>query len=248
MKTLLVTSEVTYIPNNYQELFEEVLVHAKPHIAGFVIIKNLDFNLLKTTAGLFYLGAHNIGKSLIKNIMQLKLKKRENVFSNVAIPTYVIDNINSQETIDLVKKLDIDLIVNLRTRSIYKSAILDAPKLGCLNIHHGILPNYRGTLCDLYALSEGRAAGFTIHRMNKKIDDGEILLTQNVDDGQEKNYINYLAKTARVEGLALGKLINQIARENAIPSGIKNIPSKKVYTRNPSRKQIKSFIQQEMVL
>ena len=248
MRVLLVTSQVTYIPGNYIELFEEVIQRCRKHICGLLILKNLDMGLLKTTAGLFYLGAKGVGKSLVKNIATLPQKSRENLFAENGLPVYTSDNINSEATIEMLKELDLDLIINLRTRSIYKLPVLSVPKIGCINIHHGILPNFRGTLCDLYALSEGRPAGFSIHQMNEKIDDGVILKTHEVDDGREKNYMKYLAKTSRVEGQVLSEVIEQIATLGKLPDGIKNTPTNKVYTRNPNRQKIKTFLQQEMVL
>ena len=145
---------------------------------------------------------------------------------------------NEDWLVDWVQSNEIDLIINLRTRCIYKEAILNAPRLGCLNIHHGILPKYRGTLCDLYALSEDRPAGFTIHGMVKKIDAGRIYHAEEVSDGSEKDYVHYLSQTAYKEGMALADLLEEVVRSGALPEGEPNTTEKVVFTKTPQRPEI----------
>jgi methionyl-tRNA formyltransferase len=140
-------------------------------------------------------------------------------------------------------------VVNLRTRCIYEPKVLAAPKIGCINIHHGLLPVYRGTMCDLFALSKNRAAGFTIHVMNEKVDAGQILLRREVSDGSEKNYARYLAKTGREEGKALAELISQIAETGVLPAGEPNRAEKIFVSKTPrSRQAIRELKERGMLL
>jgi methionyl-tRNA formyltransferase len=248
MRTLLVTSQITYVPANYQSLFEGVLEGAAPHIAGLVLLENVTFSLAKDILGLKLLGCSGISKHLLKNLLELPLRKRENLFKARGIPVLRAKTMNSPEMIEYVKKEQIDLIVNARTRCIYKKAILEAPRLGCINIHHGLLPEYRGTLCDLYALSEGRPAGFTIHQMNEKIDAGQILKRCEVSQKDDRHFPQYLEKAAKLEGQELASLIRSIAQLNAIPHGIENRCARPIYTRNPDRKKISQMRKEGLAL
>ena len=146
------------------------------------------------------------------------------------------------------KKNKIDLIINLRTRCIYKDEILSSPRLGCFNIHHGLLPEYRGTLCDLFALAEQRPAGFTLHKMTQKIDAGVIIKVVEVNQGSERNYVEYLKSTMVPEAEALSNFINYIKENDLPPQGIPNKHDKVTYTKNPTKKQIKNFIREGMLL
>ena len=92
-------------------------------------------------------------------------------------------------------------------------------------------------MCDLFALSENRAAGFTIHVMNETIDAGQILLRREVSDGSEKNYARYLAKTGREEGRALAELISQIAETGVLPTGEPNRAGKILVSKTPRSRQ-----------
>lgn len=247
LKVALVTSQVTYMPDNYLELFQKLLQQSSNHICALVLLENLDKKTLVSAAGLPLLGAHRIGATLWRNILELPLKRRERLFGAYHIPTLSFRSMNDPEAITWAKEAELDLIINVRTRCLYREAILKTPRFGCLNIHHGLLPEYRGTLCDLYALTEGRPAGFSIHVMEKKVDNGPILKRIEVAQN-EKNYLEYLSKTPALEAQALAEILSHLEKTNTLPTGSPNLTEKKVYTKNPTRKQIQSFRQRGFIL
>lgn len=249
MKTLIVTSDITYVPQNQQPLFEELFTEAAPHIAGLVVLRVVSPGLLKQIAGLYLAGCTNFATCLAKNIISLPLKKRKALWKAHGLPILRARSMNEPRIIQWVKENDIDLIVNIRTRCVYREGILNTPRLGCVNVHHGILPKYQGTFCDLHALSENRPAGFTIHRMNEEIDMGEILFSKEVSTGNEKNYIKYLSTTGTGEGKALVNLINYVAEHGALPKGLPNRHNKPIITKTPqSKAEIKNLQAKGMVL
>ncbi len=241
MKTLLVTSEITYVPGNYYSLFEELLKRARPKIGGLVILENMSWKIALDGIGLRLLGCKKVAGTLFRNALELKKQKRETLFKNSGLPVLRVSSMNDPRIISWIKNNEIDLVVNLRTRCIYKKEILNAPRLGCINIHHGHLPQYRGTLCDLYALYEKRPAGFTIHRMNEKIDAGEILAVHTVSQNAESDYIDYLERTGIEEAKVLSDILIDTAESGTLPKGIPNTCDKPTYTRNPSRQMIRNI-------
>jgi methionyl-tRNA formyltransferase len=254
LRVLLVTSRVTYMPENYLELFEEFLNLDSSLVCGLVLLDNLDKKTIFQSLGLPLLGAKKIGLQLIKNIIELPLKKRESLFEKNNIKVLNWDSMNSEIALDFVAHHKIDLIINLRTRCIYKKEILNAPKIGCLNIHHGLLPNYRGTFCDLYALTSDRPAGFSIHEMVEKVDAGAlhavipVATKEDIRIKDEFPYLNYLKRTAPLEAKALYDLCLKIKNLGKFPEGNPNTSSEKSYTKNPTKKQIKEFLNQGFVL
>lgn len=258
MKVLVVTSQTTYMPGNYLDLLEGLITGAQEsfrkdpqnawEVAGIVSVKTLDFALVKTIIGLPLWGVTELTESLVTNIIELPLKKRQRLAKRHQIPHYFCESMNDPDMVKTVKELGIDIILNIRTRCIYREEILKAPKLGCLNIHHGILPNYRGTFCDLYALYEGRPAGFSLHEMVKKVDAGRIFEVVTVDQGEERNYRNYLRKTVQYEIDTLNRFFFESSKRKALPEGIPNKPQKKTYTKNPSKSLIKKFKKKGLIL
>jgi methionyl-tRNA formyltransferase len=70
-----------------------------------------------------------------------------------------------------------DLILSIRYAHILRQPVIDAARLGVLNLHSGLLPEYRGILGTLYAMAAGDAdVGCTLHWIEDPgIDTGSIV-------------------------------------------------------------------------
>lgn len=253
MRIFIVISEVTFVKENYNCFLDE-LFSLYPHIHGLIVLKNNQPILKVKALGLIMMGAKQIGLDLLKNTINCVSKDHEKIAQKYNIPTYYFKSANDQAFIELVEKEEIDLIVNARTRDIYKKKILKAPKLGCINIHHGILPKFRGTMCDLYALYENRSAGFSIHKMEKKIDQGEILKvvevtkSENLTTKEFLNFPRHIFESSKIEGRTLAKLLNDISLTQTLVYQLKNTSENYIYTKNPNFKLIKKMKKKGMTL
>ena len=77
--------------------------------------------------------------------------------------------------------LGADLAVVAAYGLILPKAILDAPRLGCINLHASLLPRWRGAAPIQRALLAGdRETGLTIFRMEPSLDTGPIIASQSV--------------------------------------------------------------------
>lgn len=66
--------------------------------------------------------------------------------------------------------------------------VLDAPRLGCLNIHASLLPRWRGAAPIHRAIEAGDAeTGVTIMQMDAGLDTGDMLLTESLPITPEDN-------------------------------------------------------------
>jgi methionyl-tRNA formyltransferase len=64
--------------------------------------------------------------------------------------------------------------------------VLDAPRLGCMNIHASLLPRWRGAAPIHRAIEAGDAeTGVTIMQMDEGLDTGDMLLAERVAIGAE---------------------------------------------------------------
>lgn len=251
MKLLFVTSQVTYSPGNYDVLIRELLPQLQRigwEVTGVVSLKTLDTFLVKSMIGLPFMGVKKLANNLLKNSIKELLKERETTLNQLGIPHISWETMNSKKAQDFIKSNQIDLILNLRTRCIYKSETLKAPLLGCVNVHHGLLPEYRGTFCDLYALYEGRNAGFSVHKMEEKVDAGEIYRVTTVNEGSEKDYENYLKEAEKKEIEVLFSFLSEVMDKKKLPKGIPNTTTKKIYTKNPTKNLVKLFKKEGLIL
>ena len=77
------------------------------------------------------------------------------------------------------KALDLDAAVVVSYGHILPRSFLDAPVLGCLNIHGSLLPRWRGAAPIHRAILAGDAeTGVTIMRMDEGLDTGPMLLAE----------------------------------------------------------------------
>ena len=75
--------------------------------------------------------------------------------------------------------LDLDVAVVAAYGLILPQAILDAPKMGCLNIHGSLLPRWRGAAPVQRAILAGdKETGITIMQMEAGLDTGPMLLKE----------------------------------------------------------------------
>ncbi|MEQ8746558.1 methionyl-tRNA formyltransferase [Pyruvatibacter sp.] len=80
--------------------------------------------------------------------------------------------------------LDLDCAVVAAYGLILPQAILDAPRLGCLNIHASLLPRWRGAAPIQRAIMAGDTqTGVTIMQMDAGLDTGDMLLVERVEIG-----------------------------------------------------------------
>jgi methionyl-tRNA formyltransferase len=112
--------------------------------------------------------------------------------------------------------LEADAAVVAAYGLILPPAILDAPRLGCLNVHASLLPRWRGAAPIQRAILAGdRESGVTIMQMDAGLDSGAILLQEALPIGPETSGASLhdalAALGARLivqalDGLAAGRL------------------------------------------
>ena len=94
----------------------------------------------------------------------------------LGMPVLQPASFKSAETLELLRGLQLDLLIVVAFGQILPVAALQAPRLGCINIHASLLPRWRGAAPIQRALLEGDAhTGITIMRMDAGLDTGPML-------------------------------------------------------------------------
>jgi methionyl-tRNA formyltransferase len=119
--------------------------------------------------------------------------------------------INSLEFIKTVKSYNVDLLVSMSFNQIFKSQILNIPKLGVINCHAGKLPFYRGrNILNWALINDEKEFGITVHYVDEGIDTGDILKQKCYPISENYDY-NTLLEIAYVEcALILYETIKEI--------------------------------------
>jgi hypothetical protein len=87
-----------------------------------------------------------------------------------------VPHINDPEVTSLAEQLQPDLIAVFGT-SLIRGTLLEKGRLGIVNLHGGLSPEYRGADCTFWALynSEPEKVGCTLHYIDAGIDTGRLI-------------------------------------------------------------------------
>ena len=99
---------------------------------------------------------------------------------------------NSPEGVETLKAAQPDLVVSIRYRRILKDEAIAVPGHGVLNLHSGILPDYRGVMATFWAMLAGEPEiGTTLHRIvDAGIDTGPVISIQRRRTDYTASYLD----------------------------------------------------------
>jgi methionyl-tRNA formyltransferase len=102
------------------------------------------------------------------------------------LPIYQPEKASQEDFKKILTSFKADLFVVVAFGEILKQHVLEAPPLGCINVHASLLPKFRGAAPVQRAVMQGeKESGVTIMRLSRKMDAGGILLQQAVPIGEE---------------------------------------------------------------
>lgn len=91
------------------------------------------------------------------------------------------EKLSGSEELQQIIALNADLIVTAAFGQILPKELLDAPRLGCVNVHASLLPKYRGGAPIHQAIIDGeKTTGVTIMYMAQKLDAGDIISQKEI--------------------------------------------------------------------
>lgn len=135
------------------------------------------------------------------------------------------EKLKTEESINLIKNLNPELIVVVAYGKILPKQILDTPKHGCINVHGSLLPKYRGAAPIQWSIINGDlTTGVTTMLMDEGLDSGDILLQSEVYINDIDTTETLKEKLSVVGANLLIKTINQL--ENGTLTPIKQDESK----------------------
>ena len=92
------------------------------------------------------------------------------------IPVYQPESLKTAEAQQTLSALNADIMVVVAYGLLLPTPVLQAPKLGCINVHGSILPKWRGAAPIQRAVWAGDAeTGVTIMQMDEGLDTGDML-------------------------------------------------------------------------
>ena len=201
------------------------------NITGIITLKTLSFVRIKSEyrrmgSSLFFkilnkFFANNtnkdtsvINKNNLISSIGLQFKSLKNLAVKHTIPYIKVNDLNNNESVNFLRKHKPDLVLSIGS-TIIRTPFLEVPTIGTMNVHMGILPEYRGIGVTEWPLIENRVSdiglGVTLHFMDDKVDTGPIIKKQkiNLDGCQslhdlESKYLNEMVNLM-IEGVQMAR-------------------------------------------
>lgn len=113
-------------------------------------------------------------------------KKLEFTCRKFDIPFERYPKINSEEVFLRVKSVTPDLCVIAHFEKVIKSPILEIPKLGFINLHPSLLPQYRGSAPQHWPIINGeKETAVSVHYVDAGLDTGDIIIQERILIGKD---------------------------------------------------------------
>ena len=127
------------------------------------------------------------------------------------IPVFQPLTLKADEDLQQFIAFNADLMVVVAYGMILTQAVLDAPKLGCINVHGSLLPRWRGAAPIQRALMAGdEKTGVTIMQIVRKLDAGDMLHKEEYDIGASDTASDLYDKLAELGAIGLSKVLAQM--------------------------------------
>jgi methionyl-tRNA formyltransferase len=100
---------------------------------------------------------------------------------NLGVEVRTPKNFREAETVEAFRALRADVAVVVAYGLILPKTVLDAPRLGCLNLHASLLPRWRGAAPIQRAIMAGDAeTGVEVMQMEEGLDTGPVGMTEKL--------------------------------------------------------------------
>jgi methionyl-tRNA formyltransferase len=120
--------------------------------------------------------------------MELKPSPVHKMAERFGLPVFTPKTLRTDDAADIFRSHEADVAVVVAYGMLLPKPILDAPELGCLNLHASLLPRWRGAAPIQRAIMAGDAeTGVAVMRMEEGLDTGPVAMVERVAITPEMN-------------------------------------------------------------
>ena len=152
------------------------------------------------------------------------------------IPKHYFDSHNDEDCIEHIKKANYKFILNCGTPRKLNFNFLQASKINVVNIHPGIIPEYRGSCCVEWAILNNDPVGNTSHFMTEEYDTGPILFVEKYNLKFAKSYQDVRIYIYKKSIKLMTKTIYYLMKNNILELNLKHPKGGKIYSAIPDHK------------
>ena len=149
-------------------------------------------------------------------------------------------SINSKKSLEMISKFSPELLISILGNQIFKKPLLDLARFGCINLHTGLLPKYRGLMPTFWAMkNKEKFIGISVFFVDEGIDSGPIIIQQKIKIGNQS--LEKLIKITKLIGMDLIAQSVDLIKKNKFIL-IKNPDNEMTYYSFPKRTDVIEFL------
>ena len=127
---------------------------------------------------------------------------------SAGIPVLQPESLKTEETQAALRAIGADLFVVVAYGKLLPKAVLEMPKMGCINVHGSLLPKYRGAAPIQWAVLNGeRVTGVSVMYLAEGMDSGDVIDTASMMIGPEESFGSVYERMKELGGSLLAKAL-----------------------------------------
>ena len=133
----------------------------------------------------------------------------------LSLPVHTPKTLKDEKAQQDLRALDIDAAVVVAYGLMLPKAVLDAPRLGCFNVHASLLPRWRGAAPINRAIMSGDAeSGVTIMKMDEGLDTGAMAMAERMPIGADMSAGELHDALSRLGADLMPRVLAAVERES----------------------------------
>lgn len=129
----------------------------------------------------------------------------------LGLPTQCPEKCRVADFVECVRELNADMLLVASYGQILSQALLDSARLGGINLHGSILPEYRGAAPIQRCILDGQIkTGVTVMHMDKGMDTGDMIAVEELEIGPDETYGELQDRLAELGAKMANELLPQI--------------------------------------
>jgi methionyl-tRNA formyltransferase len=148
----------------------------------------------------------------------------------LGVDVFTACDLKADRTLARPRALDLDLIVNFNSTIIFPEQLLECPRIGAINFHPGLLPDYAGLNVHQWAMLNGETeTGVTIHVMTPGIDEGPIIAQETVPIEAKDTGLILFMKLLRVGAGLMAEVVDNVTASGFSNARPQDLPHRRVF-------------------
>ena len=138
--------------------------------------------------------------------------------TELGLPLFQPERIRNEDAQARIRDVGADAMVVVAYGQILPASLIEAPRLGTLNVHASLLPRHRGPAPIEWAILSGDTeTGLTIMKMNAGVDTGPILAQERVPIAPDETAPRLEGRLANLGGQLLVRTLDELANGRIQP-------------------------------